>query len=98
MEGAIRFLEWLGQDVTAERGYAALLAAEVADGPAKDALQRRDVEALNGLLGGSGPWFCMVATPDSDEPERPQEGPDEHPGDQEDAPPQRAPERRDVPD
>lgn len=97
MRDAIRFLERLGQDAAiGSNAYAALLAAEVADGAARDALLGRDVAALNDMLEGSAPWFCMVATPDGDESERPQEAPDEERKDGGDADP--APERRDTPD
>ena len=99
MQDAIRFLERLGQHAAVgDSAYAALLLAEVADGQARQALLRRDVAALEAMLGGSAPWFCMVATPDGDESGLPQEVPDEHHEEQDDAPPQPAPERPDVPD
>ena len=97
MQDAIRFLERLGQDVAiGSSAYAALLAEEVADGAARDALLDRDVAALNDVVGGSAPWFCMVATPDGDESERPQESPDEERKDGDETEP--GPERRDTPD
>lgn len=97
MQDAIRFLEKLGQDVAiGGNAYAALLAEEVADGAARDALLGRDVAALNDVFGTGAPWFCMVATPDGDESERPQESPDEERKDGDDAEP--GPERRDSPD
>lgn len=78
MDNAIRFLERLGQNVVVgSDAYSALLAAEVADGAVRNALLDRDVGALNDALGGTAPWFCMVATPDSDEADRPQEAQDE---------------------
>ena len=97
MQDAIRFLEKLGQDVAiGTNAYAALLAVEVADGAARVALLDRDVAALNDVVGGSAPWFCMVAPPDGDESERPQESPDEERKDGDETEP--GPERRDTPD
>ncbi|MFZ7094908.1 hypothetical protein ACOPJQ_12830 [Luteimonas dalianensis] len=97
MQDAIRFLERLGQDVAVgSNAYAALLDAEVAEGAARRALLERDVGALNALSGGTAPWFCMVATPDGDESERPQEAPDGEREDRGDTDPD--PERREAPD
>ena len=97
MQDAIRFLEKLGQDVAiGTNAYAALLAVEVADGAARVALLDRDVAALNDVVGGSAPWFCMVATPDGDESGQPQEAPDEEREDGGDTEP--GPERRETPD
>lgn len=99
MQDAIRFLERLGQHAAVgNSAYAELLAAEVPEGAARDALLRRDVVAINDMLGAQAPWFCMVATPDGDESERPQEAPDDQREDQDDAQPQPVPERRDVRD
>lgn len=96
MQDAIRFLERLGQDVAVgSSAYAALLEAGVAAGAVREALRERDVAALNHAFGSTAPWFCMVATPDGDEAERPEEAPAED-EDREDTQPR--PERRDTPE
>ena len=80
MSDVIRFLETLGsQSALTTAAYEAAVTGLEVDAAQKRALQCRDPEALNDLLGGRALMAMHIATPDGGE--EPQEAPD-LPGDE----------------
>lgn len=96
MQNAVRFLETLGQGVViGQNSYADLVEANLVEGAERDALSNRDLAALSDVLCVGTSYFCMVATPDGSETERPLDEPDEGRDDGKDA--EEEPERRESP-
>lgn len=84
MSNAVQFLESLGSNPALTRlsaaEYAATVAALNVDDAQRQALLDRDIDALNGLLGGRVQMLCLIMNPeeqpvrkDDDEEEAPSE-------------------------
>jgi len=83
MSKVIQFLEALGRDATIARSdqmYAAAVANLGLEPAVRDALMRKDAQALNGLLGGRTNVLILLAPAEEEQrPEGEEPAPQEEP-------------------
>lgn len=71
MSKVIQFMEATGRNPALSAvAYAATVEALDVDASQRKALHERDPHAINALLEGRGTLYCLITTPDSDEPKR----------------------------
>lgn len=77
MSNVIQFMEAAGRNPALSAAeYAATVEALDVDASQRRALHERDPHAINALLEGRETLYCLVCTPDSDEPKRDDEDDD----------------------
>lgn len=71
MSNVIQFMEAAGRNPALSAAeYAARVEALDVDASQRKALHERDPHAINALLEGRAMLYCLITTPDSDEPKR----------------------------
>lgn len=78
MSNLIQFMEAAGRNPALSAvEYAATVEALDVDASQKKALHERDPQAINALLEGRETLYCLITTPDRDEPRRDDEEDDD---------------------
>lgn len=87
MSNVIEFLEATGRNPALSAvEYAATVEALNVDASQRKALHERNPHVISALLEGRGALYCLITTPDSDEPKRDDEDDDGVPDEGEDEP------------